>query len=96
MKTIEAPERPAIDGRAAPKPSGRRYRVRRVSYKTAMYALLIALCAVILLPVSWMLTASLKPDLEPVFTPNIEWFPTKFWQWDNFRRVLTETMPFLR
>jgi multiple sugar transport system permease protein len=96
MKTIEAPERPAIDGRAAPKPSGRRYWVRRVSYKAAMYALLIALCAVILLPVSWMLTASLKPDLEPVFTPNIEWFPTKFWAWDNFRRVLTETMPFLR
>ena len=43
-----------------------------------------------------MLTAALKPDLEPVFTPTPEWFPTEFWEWDNFRRVLTEVMPFLR
>ncbi len=43
-----------------------------------------------------MLTAALKPDLEPVFTPTPEWVPTEFWEWDNFRRVLTEDMPFLR
>ena len=61
-----------------------------------MYALLIGLCSFILLPVGWMLTAALKPDLEPVFTSTPEWFPTDFWEWDNFRRVLTESMPFLR
>ena len=37
-----------------------------------------------------MLTAALKPDLEPVFTPTPEWFPTEFWEWENFRRVLTD------
>lgn len=73
-----------------------KYRVRRIAYKTLMYGILLALTAVILLPVGWMLTAALKPDLEPVFTPEPEWWPTKFWEWDNFRRVLTDNMPFLR
>ena len=43
-----------------------------------------------------MLTAALKPDLAPVFTPTTEWVPTEFFEWDNFRRVLTEAMRFLR
>src|SRR5215510_3691817 len=73
-----------------------KYRVRRIAYKASMYALLLGLTALIMLPVGWMLTAALKPDLEPVFTPSPEWYPTKFWEWDNFRRVLTEDMPFLR
>ena len=76
--------------------SARRYRFRRVSYTAAMYLLLLGLCAIILLPVGWMLTAALKPDLEPVFTPKAEWYPTKFWEWGNFRRALTDNMPFLR
>jgi multiple sugar transport system permease protein len=96
MRTVEAPEQTEVPPETAPRTSGRRYRFRRISYKVVMYLLLIGLCAVILLPVSWMLTAALKPDLEPVFTPNVEWVPTKFWEWDNFNRVLTETMPFLR
>jgi ABC-type glycerol-3-phosphate transport system permease component len=61
-----------------------------------MYVLLVGLCLFILLPVGWMLTASLKPDLEPVFTVTPEWWPTAFWRWENYHRVLTETMPFLR
>jgi multiple sugar transport system permease protein len=67
-----------------------------VTYKALMYIILLCLTAFILLPVGWMLTAALKPDLEPVFTPSPEWFPSKFWAWDNFHRVLTEAMPFLR
>lgn len=73
-----------------------KYRVRRVSFKVAMYAFLLGVSAIILLPVGWMLTAALKPDLEPVFTPTPEWFPTEWFEWKNFRRVLTENMPFLR
>ena len=46
-----------------------------------MYLMLFGLTAFILLPVGWMLTAALKPDLEPVFTPTPEWFPTDFWEW---------------
>jgi multiple sugar transport system permease protein len=96
MKTVEAPERVQAPPEIEPERSVFRYRFRKVSYKTFMYVLLLALCGFILLPVGWMFTAALKPDLEPVFTPTPEWFPTKFWQWDNFRRVLTETMPFFR
>ncbi|HEU4354022.1 MAG TPA: carbohydrate ABC transporter permease [Actinomycetota bacterium] len=96
MKTLEKSEQAEIlEG--APQPHRVvRYKVRRISYKVLMYALLIGLCSFIMLPVGWMFTAALKPDLEPVFTPTPEWFPSKFWEWDNFRRVLTESMPFLR
>jgi multiple sugar transport system permease protein len=96
MKTVEAPERIEAPPEIGPQPRVFRYRARRISNKVLMYALLLGLCGFILLPVGWMLTAALKPDLEPVFTPTPEWVPTEFWQWDNFRRVLTESMPFLR
>jgi multiple sugar transport system permease protein len=96
VKTVETPEKVGAPPEIAPQPSELRYRARRISYKVLMYALLLGVCGFILLPVGWMLTAALKPDLEPVFTPTPEWFPSEFWEWDNFRRVLTEVMPFLR
>jgi ABC-type glycerol-3-phosphate transport system permease component len=96
MKTVGAPQETQAPPEAPHLHSARRYKARRISYKALMYALLIGLCSFIMLPVGWMLTAALKPDLEPVFTPTPEWFPSEFWQWDNFRRVLTESMPFLR
>jgi multiple sugar transport system permease protein len=96
LETSEAPETTAVPRTSRPGPSPIRYRLRRIAYKTVMYAILVGLSLFILLPVAWMLTAALKPDLEPVFTPSPEWFPTEFRQWDNFRRVLTESMPFLR
>jgi multiple sugar transport system permease protein len=96
MKTAEAPPR-SLAAPQSPEPQApRRFRLRRVTHKTLMYIILLGLTAFILLPVGWMLTAALKPDLEPVFTPSPEWFPSKFWEWDNFHRVLTEAMPFLR
>jgi len=61
-----------------------------------MYVFLILVCGFILLPVGWMLTAALKPDLEPIFTPTPEWVPTRWWEWKNFARVLTENMHFFR
>ncbi len=96
MRTIESPAGTEAPPEAAPQRSVLRYRVRSVAYKALMYGLLLVLCGVILLPVSWMLTAALKPDLEPVFTPTPQWIPTEFREWDNFRRVLTEVFPFLR
>ena len=80
----------------APGRSVRRYRVKRISYKTLMYLILLALCGFILMPLAWMLTAALKPDLEPVFTPTPQWFPVEFQAWENFRLVLIDVMPFLR
>jgi multiple sugar transport system permease protein len=95
MKIAEAPPRIPVARPTAPqRPRG--FRLRGLTYKAFMYLILLGLTAFILLPVGWMITAALKPDLEPVFTPSPEWFPSEFWKWDNFSRVLTETMPFLR
>ena len=98
MKTLESPPSARIE--IPPEaPAARpvwRYRARRIAYKVVMYTLLLTLCAFILLPVSWMLTAALKPDLEPVFTPTPEWVPTRFWHWENFGRALVDSYPFLR
>ena len=97
MRTLD--ELTTIDGEepdVQPQPSGRRFRARGLAFKIAMYVLLFVVCGFILLPVGWMLAAALKPDLEPIFTPTPEWVPTRWWEWKNFHRVLTENMPFFR
>ena len=72
---------------------GRRRTVRNV----AAYVLLLALSATILLPLGWMLTVALKPDHTPIFTQPPEWFPTQYWEWENFGRAfLDPSRPFLR
>jgi multiple sugar transport system permease protein len=71
-------------------------RPRRLVFGTAMYVIAIGLCAFIVVPVSWMLTAALKPDAAPVFTIPSQWIPTEHWNWENFSRVLTQSQPFLR
>lgn len=96
MRTVEAPPRPRPRARPQPSRANRWVIVRPRIFKASMYVLLLAATAFILLPVGWMLTAGLKPDLEPVFTPTPEWVPTQFWEWKNFRRVLVDVMPFLR
>jgi multiple sugar transport system permease protein len=97
MKTLDTPETVEHEAPVAPRqPSGRRFRARSLAFKITMYVFLIAVCGFILLPVGWMLTAALKPDLEPIFTPTPEWFPTRWWEWKNFHRVLTVNMPFFR
>ncbi len=74
-----------------------RYHLQRISRSTLIYAFLLLLCAIIILPVGWMLTVSLKPDRLPVFTIPPEWYPTEHWEWNNFIRVLTATnRPFIR
>jgi multiple sugar transport system permease protein len=96
MRTVEAPAPPRGVLRPPPGPVSTWVRVRPVLFKVSMYVLLLLACGFILLPAGWMFTAALKPDLEPVFSPTPEWFPTEFWHWDNFRRVLVDVMPFLR
>jgi multiple sugar transport system permease protein len=78
-------------------PSRRRKRRRYRPTSVLAYATLVVLSAFILLPVGWMLTAALKPDLEPVFTLPPEWVPTHYWHWENFSRALTsDAVPMLR
>lgn len=81
-------------------PAGRRTPVallRRVTRASFAYALLLALSFTILLPLGWMLTVALKPDLVPVFTDPVEWVPSQYWHWENFARALLDpSRPFLR
>ncbi|RPJ50656.1 MAG: carbohydrate ABC transporter permease, partial [Chloroflexi bacterium] len=73
------------------------HRARRYMSKAVLYIVLIGLAIFVVLPVGWMLTVSLKPDRIPVFTIPPEYFPTKYWEWQNFERaLLTPVRPFLR
>lgn len=62
---------------------------RELARLAAVYAGLLALSALIILPLGWMLTVALKPDDISVFTNPPEWFPTEFFDWENFARALT-------
>jgi multiple sugar transport system permease protein len=69
----------------------------RMAHAAFVYGLLGILGLFILLPIGWMLTAALKPDTAPVFTYPAEFFPSKYWNWDTFARVLTDPdEPYLR
>jgi multiple sugar transport system permease protein len=81
-------------GRLARSP---KYVVRRAGWFVFVYASLLALCAAIVLPIGWMITVALKPDLIPVFTIPPQWFPNEHWEWENFSRaLLNPARPFLR
>jgi multiple sugar transport system permease protein len=89
------------ENRAGPSVPVRRREVRfllkRLGFKGFAYALLLAFSLFILLPLGWMLTVALKPDFTPVFTVPPQWFPTEFWNWENFSRALLDpARPFLR
>ncbi len=83
MRTISIPRAASL---VRPRPRGPR--LRRFGHAAFVYALLLLLCAFILLPVGWMLTAALKPDTAPIFTFPPEFFPTQFFNWDTFSGVL--------
>lgn len=53
--------------------------------RALLYVLLIFLTVITLLPLVWMLSASLKLDSE-VFTIPIKWIPETF-HWDNYLKV---------
>ena len=73
------------------------YRIWRLIRTILLYAILLLLSAFILLPMGWLLTVALKPDHIPVLTIPPQWFPTEYWEWNNFIRVLTNPVrPFLR
>jgi multiple sugar transport system permease protein len=69
----------------------------RIAGQVGWYLAALTACAFILLPVGWMLTAALKPDYAPIYTIPPQWFPTRYWNWDNFYRVMVNPLfPFLR
>lgn len=73
---------------AAPRFS-QRQSVRKSISAAIMYTLLIGIGTVILLPLTWMLTAALRGPGEVVYTIPISWFPTESFHFENFWIVLT-------
>jgi multiple sugar transport system permease protein len=71
--------------------------VRKTVHAVFIYSLLIGIGILILMPLSWMLTAALKAPGEPVYTLPASWFPTESFHWENFWKVLTnENYPLWR
>jgi multiple sugar transport system permease protein len=72
-------------------------RLRRLAGRTAELALLVGLSALVLLPVGWMVTVALKPDGAPVISVPPQWFPTQYFEFENFVRTMTNPLrPFGR
>ena len=63
--------------------------IRSTIHAVVVYALLVGLGIIILMPLSWMLTASLRAPGEPVYTIPPSWFPTTSFHIENFKVVLT-------
>jgi len=90
------PESRTLDTRAAARPATvirvRRFSAR-VAGRVAIYALLIALAILFLLPLFWMLTTAFKPQ-QLVYRFPPEWFSTD-WTVANFRTGWN-ALPFAR
>lgn len=84
--------------RSATRPlSDQQRRIYKLVRRLMLYTLLVGLSIFILAPLSWMLTAALKPSNTPIFTFPPEWIPTRYWNWATFRDALfSPTMPFGR
>ncbi len=90
VKFPEKKEIPLVESR----PVGPR--LRKILGMILAYTALLALSAVIFLPLGWILTVALKPDRMSPFSIPPEWFPTKYWHWENFVLTLVaENKPFL-
>ena len=70
-------------------PLWKRKSVREAVHAVIMYALLIGIGTIILMPLSWMLTAALRGPGEVVYTVPVSWFPTESFHFENFVTVLT-------
>ncbi|KJL32203.1 carbohydrate ABC transporter permease [Microbacterium azadirachtae] len=80
-----------LDGGRVPSPSVPRRRTRRGRERIGrigMYALLVVLLTVVLLPFLWMLSSSFKHD-DQVLTVPVQWLPTT-WVWSNYAEIWTQ------
>jgi multiple sugar transport system permease protein len=64
----------------------RRRRVRTLVGRLAIYALLIFIALLIVLPLLWMLSTSFKPKAQ-WFTRDLHWIPITF-TWENYQALL--------
>lgn len=68
-----------------------------ISHQVFVYSLLISLGILVMMPLGWMITASLKPSGKEVYTIPPEWFPTYAFHFENYWLVLVnKQFPLLR
>ena len=98
MAKAETPKLAAYAAAKYEKPMyWKRNSVRRAVKGLFVLVMLIGLGIVVLLPLSWMLTAALRGRGEPVYTLPVSWFPTESFHVENFWIVLTnEAYPLWR
>ncbi|WP_022882803.1 carbohydrate ABC transporter permease [Gryllotalpicola ginsengisoli] len=75
----------AVTSAAPVRASLRARRARDRVGKAVLYVLLAALLIVVLLPFLWMLSSSLKDNVD-VLTVPVQWIP-KDWVWTNYRDI---------
>ncbi len=91
MSTLTSDLAQELDGGRVPSPSVPRRRPRRGRERIGrigMYALLVVLLTVVLLPFLWMLSSSFKHD-DQVLTVPVQWLPTT-WVWSNYAEIWTQ------
>jgi multiple sugar transport system permease protein len=70
-------------------------RNRKVLQRIVIYAILILVTLIILVPLFWMLSTSFKPKSQ-WFLPEIYWIPKTF-TWDNYQKILNNpSLPMAR
>jgi ABC-type glycerol-3-phosphate transport system permease component len=70
---------------------------QQTSHKVLVYTLLFGLSIIVLMPMSWMITAALRPRGDLVYTIPPQWFPTIDFHFENFWLVLiNKQFPLLR
>jgi len=75
----------------------KRKSVTKTAHAVFVYSLLIGFGIVVMLPLSWMLTAALKAPGETVYTIPVSWIPTESFHFENFTTVLfNENYPLWR
>src|SRR5262245_55388060 len=66
-----------------------RQSVKKTVTALLVYTILIGLSIIVLMPLSWMLTAALRGQGEPVNTIPVSWVPTESFHFENFWIILT-------
>jgi multiple sugar transport system permease protein len=59
----------------------------KIMLRSLRYLVLTIIAAMLLLPLVWTISASLKPSSD-IFSVPIKWIPSEF-KWDNYSRVLS-------
>ncbi|WP_026701772.1 carbohydrate ABC transporter permease [Salibacterium aidingense] len=69
-------------------------KLKEISIKKAGITLIMGVFGIFfLLPFIWMVSASLKPEIE-VFSYPIQWIPSE-WRWENYEKVWFGEQPFI-